>query len=193
MSTTADQIISLVRNPTNDRQHEFEGDHGLVLARPGLSSSRFLLMYTQELLEELTAILEVKCDGAVLAHDVQRGVVHIACFGRRSSVRAKRNHRICFDLLRALNAVLADRYEIRSMTYRHDEPDFRAFVLASTADWAAAERSEDLSNQFERIGPKSGFMLDRFPWVAVLSLERLAFALMGLLATIMAWRALRRR
>jgi len=26
------------------------------------------------------------------------------------------------------------------MTYRHDEPDFRAFVLASTADWAAAGR-----------------------------------------------------
>src|SRR5262245_23061474 len=150
MRTTAEQIIGFVRDPSNDRVHTFEGEHGIVLARPGLSSSRFLLMYTQDLLEELTAMLEVKCDGAVLAHDVQRGVVHIACFGRRSSVTAKRNHRICFDLLRALNAVLADKYEIRSMTYRHDEPGFRAFVVASAADWATAERSEDLSTQFER-------------------------------------------
>ena len=188
----AEEIISLLRNPTGDRLHEFEGEHGLILAQPGLTSSRYLLEYTQDLLEQLAEILEHKCDGLALDYSIDRGVVQIACLGRSSRIRAKRNHRICYDLLRALNSMLVDRYEFRSMTYRKDE-DFRTFVLADCAAWAAAERSEDLSNQFEKIGPKSGFLLDRFPWLVALSLKRLAYMLMWLLANIIVRIVLRRK
>jgi hypothetical protein len=192
LSELADQIISLVRNPTDDRLHEFEGEHGFILGGPMLFDSRFLVEYAQSLLEEVAEILSDKCDGLVLDYSVVRGVAHIACLDLSSRVRVKRNHRFCFELLRALNAMLVDKYEIRSMTYRKDEPGFRTFVLADCGAWAEAERSEDLSSQFQKIGPSSGFAVDRFPRLALLWLQRLGGPLVRLLGTIMVRRALRR-
>jgi len=188
-----ERIIGLVRNPTDDLLHEFEGEHGVLLGRPGLTGSRYHLEYTQELLEQFVEYLDDKCDGLALDYSMERGVVQIACLGRSSRVKAKRNNRICYDLLRALNAMLVDKYEFRSMTYRKDEPGFRTFVLAECGAWKEAERLEDLSNQFEKIGPNSGFLLDRYPWLVALSLERLGYMLGWLLATIIVRIVVRRR